>query len=84
MQEARLIGEHRVELADGTQFEADRIVFATGTDAASPIAGLEAGRFWTNKEAIWRPEAVPGSLAVIGTGAIGIEFAQIYARFGSR
>src|SRR5688572_9488788 len=85
MQEARLLGEHRVELADGTQVEADRVVLATGTDAdVPPIAGLEQRPFWTNKEAIWRPETVPGSLAVIGTGAIGIEFAQIYARFGAR
>jgi len=85
MQEARLLGEHRVELADGTQVEADRVVLATGTEADIPqIAGLEDGPYWTNKEAIWRPEAAPESLAVIGTGAIGIEFAQIYARFGSR
>ena len=85
MQEARLLGERRVELADGTQVEADRVVLATGTEPDIPqIAGLEDGPFWTNKEAIWRPEAVPESLAVIGTGAIGIEFAQIYARFGSR
>jgi pyruvate/2-oxoglutarate dehydrogenase complex dihydrolipoamide dehydrogenase (E3) component len=84
MQEARLLGEHRVELADGTQVEADRVVLATGTEADVPqVAGLEDGPFWTNKEAIWRPEAVPESLAVIGTGAVGIEFAQIYARFGS-
>jgi pyruvate/2-oxoglutarate dehydrogenase complex dihydrolipoamide dehydrogenase (E3) component len=85
MQEARLLGEHRVELADGTEVEAGRVVLATGTEAdIPPIAGLEAGPFWTNKEAIWRPEEAPGSIAVIGTGAIGIEFAQIYARFGSR
>ena len=82
MQEARLLGERRVELADGTQVEADRVVLATGTEAEiPPIAGLAEGPFWTNKEAIWRPETVPGSLTVIGTGAIGIEFAQIYARF---
>ena len=85
MQETRLLGEHRVELADGTQVEADRVVLATGTEAdVPPIAGLEEGPFWTNKDAIWRPETIPETLAVIGTGAIGIEFAQIYARFGSR
>jgi pyruvate/2-oxoglutarate dehydrogenase complex dihydrolipoamide dehydrogenase (E3) component len=85
LQEARLVGEHRVELAEGTQIEADRVVLATGTDAAiPPIPGLAEGPYWTNREAIWDPEAPPGSLAVIGSGAIGIEFAQIYARFGSR
>lgn len=85
LQEARLVGERRVELADGTQLEADRVVLATGTEATlPPIPGLVEGPCWTNREAIWKPHRPPASLAVIGTGAIGIEFAQIYARFGSR
>ena len=85
MQEARLIGDHRIELADGTVAEADRVVLTTGTEATiPPIEGLAAGPYWTNKEAIWKPTSTPSSLAVIGAGAIGIEFAQIYARFGSR
>jgi pyruvate/2-oxoglutarate dehydrogenase complex dihydrolipoamide dehydrogenase (E3) component len=85
MQEARLLGEHRVELADGTQIEAGKVVLTTGTEAAiPPIPGLADGPYWTNREAIWGPDSPPASLAVIGTGAIGTEFAQIYARFGSR
>jgi pyruvate/2-oxoglutarate dehydrogenase complex dihydrolipoamide dehydrogenase (E3) component len=84
LQEARLIGPHRLELADGTQVEADRIALTTGTEASvPPIEGLADGPFWTNREAIWQPERVPTSLAVIGSGAIGIEFAQMYARFGA-
>jgi pyruvate/2-oxoglutarate dehydrogenase complex dihydrolipoamide dehydrogenase (E3) component len=85
MQEARLLGEHRAELADGTQIEADKVVLTSGTEAAiPPIPGLADGPYWTNREAIWGPDSPPASLAVIGTGAIGTEFAQIYARFGSR
>ncbi len=85
MDEARVVGPDRIEMADGAVFEADRVVLATGTEATVPeIPGLAAGPYWTNKEAIWQPERVPSSLAVIGTGAIGIEFAQIYARFGAR
>ena len=84
LQEARLLGAHRIELGDGTQVEADRVVLTTGTEATvPPIAGLTGGPFWTNKEAIWKPAVPPASLAVIGAGAIGIEFAQIYARFGT-
>src|SRR4029453_371932 len=84
LQQARLVGDRRIELEDGTQLEADRVVFATGTGTAVPsIAGLADGPYWTNREAIWGPDAPPSSLAVIGTGAIGIEFAQIYARFGA-
>ncbi len=85
LQEALITDEHRVELADGTVFEADRIVLATGSEPVPPpIDGLDAGGYWTNKEAIWHGGDVPGSLAVIGGGAIGVEFAQIYSRFGSR
>ena len=85
MDAARLVGPHDIEMADGTQIHADRIVLATGTTPQiPPIAGLQGTPFWTNKEAIWTPEEAPASLAVIGTGAIGIEFAQIYARFGTQ
>jgi pyruvate/2-oxoglutarate dehydrogenase complex dihydrolipoamide dehydrogenase (E3) component len=85
LQQARLVDSRRLELADGTQVEAERVVFTTGTEAAlPPVPGLEQGPYWTNREAIWKPEAPPRSLAVIGTGAIGIEFAQIYARFGTQ
>jgi pyruvate/2-oxoglutarate dehydrogenase complex dihydrolipoamide dehydrogenase (E3) component len=84
LQQARLIGERRVELADGTQVEAAKVVLATGTEASvPPIPGLADGPYWTNKEAIWGPQAPPRALAVIGAGAIGMEFSQIYARFGS-
>ncbi|HZD79691.1 MAG TPA: NAD(P)/FAD-dependent oxidoreductase [Actinomycetota bacterium] len=85
MQEARLTGPRRLELADGARIEARAVVLATGSEPTlPPVEGLRDGPVWTNKEAIWACGSVPGSLGVIGTGAIGIEFAQIYARFGSR
>lgn len=85
LQEARLLGAHRVELADGTQVEAARIVLATGAEPTiPPVPGLRGLPAWTNREAIWEPDRVPGSLAVLGAGAIGAEFAQLYARFGAR
>lgn len=83
-EEARLLGERRLELASGATIEADRIVLATGTEAtAPPIPGLDGAPYWTNKEAIWSAKRVPASLAILGSGPIGIEFAQIYARFGA-
>src|SRR5947207_1699653 len=84
LQEARLAGPHDIELADGTRIQADRIVLATGSEAAvPPVEGLRDGPFWTNKEAIWSATEVPSSLAVIGSGPIGLEFAQMYSRFGA-
>jgi pyruvate/2-oxoglutarate dehydrogenase complex dihydrolipoamide dehydrogenase (E3) component len=83
--EARLVGPHRVELDDGTAIEARRIVLATGTrPTIPPVPGVADGPYWTNREAVWDPDRVPDSLLVVGTGAIGVEFCQIYARFGAR
>ena len=83
--DAHLVGPHEIEMADGTRIVADRIVLATGTKPQTPpIPGLEGAPFWTNREAIWSVTAVPASLAIVGAGAIGIEFAQLYARFGTR
>ncbi len=67
------------------EVEAERVVLATGTaPTVPPVPGLAEGPHWTNKEAIWKPDAPPDTLAVVGAGAVGIEFAQIYARFGTR
>jgi dihydrolipoamide dehydrogenase len=83
---ARLAGEGRVRITDGDDertLSADGIVIATG---ARPrvLPGLEPDgeRIWTAREAM-TPDALPGRLAVIGAGAIGVEFASFYAAIGS-
>jgi pyruvate/2-oxoglutarate dehydrogenase complex dihydrolipoamide dehydrogenase (E3) component len=79
----RLTGPGRVEV-DGTTYEASRgIVIGTGTvPVVPPIEGLAGTPYWTNREALEATEA-PASLVVLGGGAIGVELAQAYARFGS-
>lgn len=60
------------------------IVIAAGTEpAVPPIPGLAGTPFWTNHEAI-EADRPPGSLVVLGGGAIGAELAQVFARFGSQ
>jgi len=63
--------------------QAPHIIFATG---AKPrvIEGMEPdGKvIWTAKEAM-TPDALPASLLVVGSGAIGIEFASFYRAFGT-
>ena len=60
------------------------IVIATGTEpAVPPIPGLAGTPLWTNREAI-RATQVPESLIVLGGGAVGVELAQVFARFGAR
>ncbi|GII21580.1 pyridine nucleotide-disulfide oxidoreductase [Planosporangium mesophilum] len=78
----RLVGPGRVAVED-TEFVAGRgVVVATGTEPAiPPIEGLAGTPYWTNRDAI-EAETLPGSLLVLGGGAIGLELAQVYARFG--
>jgi pyruvate/2-oxoglutarate dehydrogenase complex dihydrolipoamide dehydrogenase (E3) component len=80
---AHLDGDRRVVVGDRT-FEASRaVVIAAGCRPwIPPIDGLAGTPFWTNREAI-AAEGAPGSLAVIGGGAIGVELAQAFSRFGS-
>jgi pyruvate/2-oxoglutarate dehydrogenase complex dihydrolipoamide dehydrogenase (E3) component len=71
--------------AEGTRVFAARtgIVINTGTEPAiPPLAGLADTPYWTNREIVQAKE-VPGSLIVLGGGAIGAELAQVFARFGS-
>ena len=65
------------------ELSAKHIVLATGARALE-LPGLEAdGKLvWTYKEAMV-PEAMPRSLLVIGSGAIGIEFASFYRAMGA-
>ncbi|GAA4714424.1 dihydrolipoyl dehydrogenase family protein [Phytohabitans rumicis] len=79
-----LVGPGRVEVG-GETFEARRaIVIGTGTSASiPPIEGLAGTPYWTNREAI-EVEELPASLVVLGGGAIGLELAQVFARFGVR
>lgn len=62
---------------------ANHVVLATGARAKS-FPGLEADgdRVWSYREALV-PKKIPKSLLVIGSGAIGVEFANFYQTFGS-
>jgi len=78
----RLSGPAEVSV-NGTTYRASRaVVIATGTQVSvPPIKGLDQVPYWTNREAVKTVE-LPKSLVVLGGGAIGLEFAQVFARFG--
>jgi pyruvate/2-oxoglutarate dehydrogenase complex dihydrolipoamide dehydrogenase (E3) component len=62
----------------------DRILIATGSrTAVPPIPGIDEIE-WIDHVSALELEEVPESLLVIGGGPVGLEFAQIFARFGSR
>jgi pyruvate/2-oxoglutarate dehydrogenase complex dihydrolipoamide dehydrogenase (E3) component len=78
-----LDGSGRVRVGDETFVARRGVIIATGTSPAlPPVAGLVEARPWTNRDVV-KIRSVPGSLAVMGGGAIGLELAQAYARFGA-
>src|SRR3954463_8518674 len=85
--QARLAGKGKLAVVkDGkpvADIAAEHILLATGARARS-LPGLEPdGKLvWTYKEAMV-PEAIPKSLLVIGSGAVGVEFASFYRDMGA-
>lgn len=74
----------KVVVGDKT-YTAKHVILATGARARTvPVAGLEPdGKFiWTAKEAMI-PDMMPKKLLVVGSGAIGMEFASFYNAFGA-
>lgn len=64
--------------------DSKHIVLATGSEPKLlPQMKADGKRVITNNEAL-ELETVPKSLVIIGAGAVGVEFASIYARFGSK
>ncbi len=77
-------GKVSVKIDKGTEeLSAKNIVLATGARARE-LPGLEADgkRVWTYKDAL-KPPHMPKKLLVIGSGAIGIEFASFYNTLGA-
>lgn len=78
----RFLGPHRVAVGDQV-LESETVFINTGTRAAvPPIAGLDQVPYLTNASAMELRE-VPAHLLVLGGGYIGLEFGQMYRRFGS-
>lgn len=80
----RLTGPGQVTVG-GESFTARRgVVLATGSrPQVPPVTGLAEAPYWTNRDAVSAEEA-PESLLVLGGGAVGLELAQAFARFGTR
>ncbi|MBV9677966.1 MAG: dihydrolipoyl dehydrogenase [Acidobacteriaceae bacterium] len=84
---ARLLGGGRIEVQGekGNQtVEAKNIILATGSEARM-LPGLQsdANQILTNIEILDIP-VIPKTLGIIGAGAVGVEFASIFNRFGSK
>ena len=81
--EASFLSEHEIDAGDG-RLSFDKAIIATGARRATPaIQGLDQVEYLTNRTALQLQE-LPRRMVVVGGGYIGIEFAQMYARFGTQ
>ena len=84
----RIVGVGRVSVAaaDGTEaaYSAKNILIATGSSPRS-LPGMEIDHSTIlSSDSILEVTEIPKSLIVIGSGAVGVEFASMFARFGSK
>ncbi|MBI3429968.1 MAG: mercury(II) reductase [Actinobacteria bacterium] len=80
---ATFISERKVRVGD-QELEAEKFIIATGSTAiVPPVERLVEAGYITHIEAMTL-KTVPKRLAVIGAGAVGLELAQMYSRFGSQ
>ena len=80
---AAFISARKIKVGE-QELEADRFIIATGSTAIVPeVEGLAEAGYITHVEAM-KVKTAPKRLLVIGAGAVGLELAQMYARFGSQ
>lgn len=84
-EEAIILGEenNQIKISSGDNiYTVDYVLLSTGSETViPPIEGLSGVDFWTSKEALEATE-LPQSLAIIGGGVIGIEFASFFHTAG--
>ena len=81
--QAAFTDEHTVTIGD-TIVEADNIIIATGSESRMPpITGIDNPRVITSTETL-QLQSLPETMVIVGAGVIGMEFASILARFGSK
>jgi pyruvate/2-oxoglutarate dehydrogenase complex dihydrolipoamide dehydrogenase (E3) component len=81
---ARFISPHELELDTGRRLQTRHVVLATGSELVPPpVPGLEAIGYLTSDSAL-QLRQLPASIIVLGGGAVALEFAQFFARLGTR
>jgi len=83
----RLAGGTAVEVEgkDGKRtITGKNIIVATGSRPRSlPMLKIDGDRVWSSDQAVF-PSSAPATLGIIGAGAIGMEFADVYNAFGTK
>jgi dihydrolipoamide dehydrogenase len=83
----RLAGAGAVEVEgkEGRNDERENIIVATGSRPRDlPILKIDSDRVWSSDQAVFPSGQAPATLGIIGAGAIGMEFADVYNAFGTK
>ncbi|MCR4318766.1 MAG: mercuric reductase [Candidatus Brocadiaceae bacterium] len=79
--DGKFVDPHTFEF-DGKKITSKKFVISTGSRAvAIPVKGLENIKYLTSESAL-ELDYLPKSIIILGAGPIGLEFAQVFARFG--
>lgn len=85
---ARLVDAHTIEVDDGREKKtvtAENIVIAVGSEPAEiPAFNIDREKIVTSNEIMDLSRPIPESLVVIGSGAIGLEYAHIFSIYGAK
>jgi dihydrolipoamide dehydrogenase len=81
---ARFTGPHTLQVAGHTLVEASRVVIATGSTPTRLPQLAESGPRIISSDDVFELETLPSSVAVLGSGVIGLELGQALARLGVR
>lgn len=81
--QASFVSPEQIEV-NGETIKAGKFIIAAGSTATvPPIDGIREVRFLTHIEAL-QIKNQPKELTIVGAGAVGLEFAQMYSRFGTK
>lgn len=81
--QARFLNDHEIDTGEG-RLSFEKAIIATGArNVLPPINGITEIDYLTNRTAL-HLERLPDSMVIIGGGYIGIEFAQMYGRYGTK
>lgn len=82
---ARFVNNHEVEIIEQEKIKGDYIFINTGSTSVIPsIKGIENTQHIYTSATLMKEKNLPKRLAIIGGGYIGLEFASMYARYGSQ
>ena len=81
---AKFISDSTIQVDNQKTLKANKFIIATGSKSSiPPIKGIEEINYITNIEAL-QLKKLPLTMIVLGGGALGLEFAQLFSRFGTK